>query len=365
MTGTLRAELSVVADSTISSSLPPSPKSAMDAEDVEEHPPVRRAKVTYGRKRELASEDSDSDALDAPPSTFGSRYLTGPPDAEEEVPQTSPGRKPPSPLHESDADTDASPVASKAPQYSWRDQLQAIDDMDDDEFDSFNSKETSAKVATATAGIREGLIDYDGELPFVQPLSDLTSLPTEYSSPHHRTSTQSPPRDEDPPVSPLRRHVISPLDSPPKEPSIKRPSLAILSDLESDDDAPKESSKETASSSPTSPKHKHHITTPQQQSDTPPTSQTEQLPTKKSIQGAPRAASPSMVNEAPQYYEMDSPKRANKKSQKKLKVIVISRIQVQVILILLCFRRRPRRSSKRRRWNSSVFLRISGSRSSV
>jgi len=252
-------DYSIVADSTLSSS-----------------PPIKRAAVTYGRRRDAIVDDPDSSLFNSAASSASQQsiYRTGPPDMDEEIPPSS---EPAGPLsdheladdedEEDEGERDASPKF----QFAWKQHLKALDEQDDFDIDL-----PSAPDCEDASGSDEALF----EMSLVPESSKVVGNRTTPNSPVAAEHMSLSENVFDGSVSTLTGSSSQPPAAFNKAPSPLSPTVAlarrrpnkraIIHDSDSDSGH---------SNNPVSPRRPssflHPITTPKLHSSTPPTSDVE------------------------------------------------------------------------------------------
>ncbi len=186
----LKKDYSVVADSVMSSSSSPS-ASPM---------PVKRAAITYGRRR----EESDNSFSYSEQDSRDSIYRTGPPDILDEVPPSEPSRLDSDDDAEEDADGDILP-SILATGFGWKEKMKQIDDEDD--LSSYLDLQ-NAGVCDPSQGDAQMTVDTDVESPVKgagtrttkgvtavgSSFSSLTSPSDSATSPATATTSRNRPR---------------------------------------------------------------------------------------------------------------------------------------------------------------------------
>ncbi|KAG5644947.1 hypothetical protein DXG03_007412 [Asterophora parasitica] len=254
-------------------------------------PAVKRAARTYGRPRHVEptpGDDSDTSLIHSAKSS-GSRisiYRTGPPDMDEEIPQSS------DPLSDGREDD-----GHKAPfAFSWRDKLKEIDDRDDFDMDmTVTGEEQDASSSR---------VESDDELQRPSQTKKTTQLPT---SPADSGIDALAEQVFGGSLSTLTASSVSPQksqSSPQPTISTRRRKNRTIRDSDSEDDNTKESSA-------TSPSSFH---APASQS-TPPTSQGD-MPTNSKRGSKGKTKPPTRRDVAPLLFSEDPVSSSTSKSAK-------------------------------------------------
>ncbi|THH18016.1 hypothetical protein EW146_g2906, partial [Bondarzewia mesenterica] len=265
---TLSRESSFAPDSTASMSHPPSPSP----------PPViaiKRAPITYGRRK-----DADIHAANADASTFSytTRQRASLPSFDEEVVPDSDEFNAPEPSQMPDTDDDenvSQPEDESASKsfgfrFSWKDQLQKIEDMSDDDLRTAMGGEATA--ASRNTSPDKGRDDQHA-LPSLSSPSPPAHIPSSPDIPELREddffSGSLPSLTGSSSQASILAKASSPSPSPVTRPKKKR---VVIDD--SDDDT-----ETRVKSSPISPPFPHSISTPRLlSSPTPPTSEYDMSP---------------------------------------------------------------------------------------